>query len=288
MSKFQALVKKDALIAKKTLLIPLWITLGFYLLTIISMIVAIIKGDFSMHFFNGIEDAMIPGPAISYVVGYTILSFASFLFILFTILIAQGALNEDLRRNVELFHRSQPVSVWQRVLSKFSVAVLGNWAVMVVIGLVNMFIASVLLAYIGSYSFGYMLVGFLQALVVMLKYGILSGSIALFCSALFKDKAFIKGLAVVAGFNLFVVIVNIWFGWNLPNPWIYVMKLINIEVFPRDISGMGDLSSIAALHQFIASRWHMIVLNWHALLQMVISAAFFAGSVIIYDHKEVK
>jgi hypothetical protein len=288
MRKFKALVQKDFYIAKKTLLMPLWITAGIYLLTLISMGIAAIKGDFSMYFFNGLEEMMLPAQPISYLAGYTILGFASFLCILFTILIAQGALNEDLRRNVELFHRSQPVSVWHRVLAKFSVAVLGNWLVMLIIGLVNLLIAVSLLIYVHSFSFGYLLVGFSQALLVMLKYGILSASIALFCSAIFKDKAFIKGLALVAGFNLFVLIVNVWFGWNLPNPWTYISKLINVEIFPRDISGMGDLSNLADLRIFISSRWQMILFNWQALIQMVVSAVLFVGGVLIYDHKEVK
>jgi hypothetical protein len=32
----------------------------------------------------------------------------------------------------------------------------------------------------------------------------------------------------------------------------------------------------------------MILFNWQALIQMVVSAVLFVGGVLIYDHKEVK
>lgn len=288
MSKFKALIRKDFAIAKKTLFQPMWITAGLYALILLSMGIAGIKGDFPKLMLSNFQNLDIPRQGISYLAGYTVLGFAGILSLIFTIMITQSSLNEDLRLNFELFHRTQPVTVWQRTLSKFSVGVLGNWFIMILIGIFNFIISSGILIYFHGYSFGYGFIGFLQSVLVYLKFGILLGSIAFFCSAIFRDKAFFKGLAILAGLNLLFLIVNFWFGWNLPMPLEYFKDLFHVEIFPGDTSLLGDITDISNVNAFILDRWKALFFNWQVLLQMVVSAILFVGGVFIYNRKEVK
>ena len=110
MNKFKALLKKDLQISKKTLMIPLWITAGFYLLILLISAVAYFTGDLNLDLGN-IQGAP-PSEMINYIANLAIMGFPGLISLIFIIILTQGALNENIRNNSELFHRSQPVSIW--------------------------------------------------------------------------------------------------------------------------------------------------------------------------------
>ncbi|MBC8386058.1 MAG: ABC-2 transporter permease, partial [Candidatus Cloacimonetes bacterium] len=194
MNNMKALLTKDFQINKKTLLMPFWITAGFYLLMIIGVLIAYFRGDFQFSFSH--FDGGPPVPAINYIANLTIAAFPGFLCMIFSIMIMQGALNEDLRRKCELFHRSQPVSIWERTGSKFLVGTIGNWLVFLVIVIFNFIVINTIFISLGQFTFNTAIIGLLQSVIVMLRYTILIGSVAFFFSSIFKDKAFFKGIAL--------------------------------------------------------------------------------------------
>ena len=122
MNKFKTLLKKDWLINKKSLLVPFWVTGGFYLIMLISFALAYFRiGGMNSGFS---EFPPFPSGIVNYIANMGIVGLPGVISLLITILIMQSALNEDMRKNYELFHRSQPVSLWARVGSKFMMGTL--------------------------------------------------------------------------------------------------------------------------------------------------------------------
>jgi len=117
MNKFKALLIKDWHINKKAVLFPIWVILGFYAIIILSSAVAYFKGDFNLLTMHSEYD--VPSAAINYIVQIMMTMVPGILMIISTLMISQSALNEDIKKNYELFHRSQPVSCWLRSGSKF-------------------------------------------------------------------------------------------------------------------------------------------------------------------------
>lgn len=283
MNKFKALVIKDYLINKKTLFTPFWITIGFYFLVLISMGIGYFKGDLRFH---GIEylQSDVQLPALAYIINMGMVMLPGFIAVLFTITTTQTALNDDLKRNCELFHRSQPVSYWLRSLSKFCVTIGGNWVVLLIISLFNYLIINLILAFFGQYSAGASISGMLLAFLYFVKITLLIGSITFFLSAIFKEKAFFTGLAILFGTNFLFMLLNALLGWHLPLPMKYLADLFS---FQSQIHLEGDPTSVE-YGKLVAHTWKMMIFNWKSLLQVVVSGIFFAAATLIYKSKEVK
>jgi len=264
---------------------PFWITLGFYAFILLSSLIALIKGDFQFRFemFNGVDFSSIPASVIFFA-NYSVTLMPGFMMIIFAIMISQNAINEDFRRNFELFHRSQPVSIWLRSLSKFMVGTLGSWFVLLIIVAVNFIIINIIMAFFLNFDFGLALVAVLQALIKFLILTLFIGSIAFFCSAIFKDKAFLKGLALLIAIHVFFLIVNLWFGWHLPSPITYLVKLFHFSSQQQFAMHNADFD----IYGFVRQNWNRILFNWKVLLQIVSGGILFASATLIYKNKEVK
>lgn len=280
MSRFAAVLKKDVLVNKKNLLIPYIIMAVFYIL-----MTAIILSQASKMNFE-FDDMYVsfnePSAAASYIGNIFLLALPGFLSIIFTLLLAQSALNEDLRRNCELFHRSQPISIWKRTISKFIVAVAGNWVFLIVLGIVNLIISAIILTQFVPFHIGKALVGFIQAFIGFAKFNLIVGSIAFFCSAIFKDKALLKGLAILVGVHVFLGILELFLNISIPSPLSYLGKLL------QDTSVTINSNLNHNLKTFILDRWQALILNSKVLIQLVFSAVMYAAGTLIYKNREVK
>ena len=163
MNKFKALLIKDFQTNKKTLYMPLWITAIFYSLILIGFIIAYFRGELQLNLFSINFDDTTPITTINYFSNLAIASFPGTLCLIFTIILSQSALNEDIKRNFELFHRSQPVSLWKRVFSKFTVSVLGNWIIFLMIIAFNFIVVNLVLLIVRQFHFVSAIQGILQA-----------------------------------------------------------------------------------------------------------------------------
>ncbi|MEA2095444.1 MAG: hypothetical protein U9P73_01955 [Candidatus Cloacimonadota bacterium] len=282
MNKFKALIKKDLQINKKTLIIPLWITAGFYLLILLISAVAYFTGDLNIDLGN--MQGTPPSEAINYIVNLAIMGLPGLISLIFIIILTQGALNENIRNNSELFHRSQPVSIWYQSASRYIVGIAGNWLALFAIAIFNFIIVAIILAVADKFIFSTAFAGMAQSVVSFMKTGLIIGSITFFFSAVFKDKAFLQGLAIIVGVQFLFTILNMLMQWHLPLPLSYIMKLINAstptsiepEVFNENVS------------YYILEIWKKILINWNTLLQVGVSGVLFVGATLIYKSREIK
>ncbi len=282
MKKFKALLIKDLQISKKTLLIPIWITAGFYFLILLISAVAYFSGHLNLDLGN--IQGTPPSEMINYVANIAFMGFPGFMSLIFIIILTQGALNENIRNNSELFHRSQPVSIWLQSASRYIVGILGNWMVLFAIALFNFVVIAIILAIADTFIFRMAFTGMAQSAISYMKTGLIIGSMTFFCSAVFKDKAFLQGLAIVVGVQFLFMILNPLLGWHLPLPLSYIIKLVNASN-PSTIESHVLNENVTF---FISEIWKKVLINWNTLLQIGISGILFAVATLIYKNKEIK
>ena len=286
MNKFMALIKKDYYIGKKQLLLPIWILAGFYAMMVLFSIYPLISGKFYWNsMFNVHTDEVDKlSPMINYMVNFVSIISSGLLSLLATITIAQSALNEDFRRNYELFHRTQPISIWLKSLSKFTVAIVGGWVVFFIISSVNFIIIN------GAFIFWHQFVpnmafsALIQGLIVYMKAILVIGSLTFFASALFKDKAFLTGISVLLAIQVFLIIVNSFFKMHIPLPFSLIGKLL----FISEKTKIEPSSTLGELNKLVHANWKLVLWNMQTIYQIVVSAILFVISTIIYKSKEIK
>ena len=282
MHKFKALLKKDLQISKKTLLIPLWITAGFYLLILLISAVAYFTGDLNIDLGN--IQGTPPSEMINYIANLAIMGFPGLMSLIFIIILTQGALNENIRNNSELFHRSQPVSIWYQSASRYIVGIAGNWLVLFVIAIFNFIVVAIIIAIADRFMFTTALAGITQSVISFMKAGLIIGSITFFFSAVFKDKAFLQGLAIIVGVQFLFMILNALMQWHLPLPLSYIIKLINAST-PASIKPEIFSENVSS---YIGEVWKKVLINWNTLLQIGVSGVLFVGATLIYKSREIK
>ena len=288
MNKLVVLLKKDLIIHKKNLLLPIWITGGLYFISLILGIIGIYRTGFKINMFEGYlysGDHQGWIMVLNYVINAAVISFPIFLCTIMIIASSQNALNEDSRLNCELFHRSQPVSIWKISLSKYLVSIIGNWFILILIAIVMAIIVNIAIAIKFDFMFKYAFAGMFVSLITELKIGLLLGSIFFFFSAIFKDKVFWKVIGLTFGINVLVGIFNFLFGTHIPFPIKYLAELIkstsiNSEMF-QNITG-NDLQRV------ISVNWNSLIFNWNVFWQMILNAAFFVGGTLAYKFREIK
>jgi len=221
---------------------------------------------------------------MNYIANMAIMGLPGFISLIFIITLTQGALNENIRNNSELFHRSQPVSIWYQSASRYIVGIAGNWLVLFAIAIFNFLLVAIILAIVDKFMFTTALAGIAQSIVSFMKTGLIIGSLTFFFSAVFKDKAFLQGLAIVVGVQFLFIILNALMQWHLPLPLSYLIKLINTatpssinpEIFNENVS------------YYIMEIWKKILINWNTLLQVAVSGVLFVGATLIYKSREIK
>lgn len=283
MNNLKAVLAKDFRISRKTIQLPIYITIGFYLVSILLGVLALVQHGTKLPFD---ELSMMPQDLLNFAINAGIVSFPSLLCIIFTIVLAQGALNDDVRNNSELFHRSQPISVWKRTFSKFAVSIGGNWVIMIIIILFNFLVANIILGIYGKFMFYPAVSGVLQGIIGTIRSTLVVGSLTFLASSIFKDKAFLQMLAILVGIQFLLLIINLIYGLSLPLPLNYLWDLI---IGGTQKLNLGELNySGDSITEIINNRWNTILFNWRFLIQILFSGIFFVAGTYIYKNKEVK
>jgi hypothetical protein len=101
MSKFKALLRKDWFLSKKHLFLPIWITAGFYVLILITMLIGYLKGGLQLNWSDFNISDVAPVYAISYIANLSMMALPAFLGIIVTIILTQSALNEDVSGEIQ-------------------------------------------------------------------------------------------------------------------------------------------------------------------------------------------
>jgi ABC-type transport system involved in multi-copper enzyme maturation permease subunit len=304
----KALIVKDLQINRKTLLVPVWFVLALYLLSAVMVTVAISKGGENVV-VGGVPIELLNNPDLSRIISFAVqvglfLGILGFLFATSMIILGSTLLNSDVKHKCELFHRSQPVSVWEITASRFIAGIGGLVGVAFAIGLFQYLVGNLTLLIITPLKVDWWLSlnGFLAGWAHLSVSLLVLGSICFFLSSVFRDNAFGKGALILGAVELAIVIIDKTMNIHIPSPSVGLFKLIgsNIasftEIFPTMNYGVQvghavntgqNLDMFKVPPYFLYNVWSTI-LSWSVALKVAVSGALYLLATYIYKKREVQ
>lgn len=307
MRTFKALVIKDLQANRKILMLPIWFVLAMYVLIAVSVIYALATGTSNLS-LSGIPIELLQNTNLHSMISFLI-QFASFigslglLFTLFMFILCPTLLNQDVRHKCELFHRSQPVSIWKITASRFAAGIGGLIIISLAVGIANLFITNISAALLTPFQIDWwmsingLLLSWLHFSVAML----VLGSILFLLSAIFRDHAFGLGIGGLGVLQLIAFIFNKLYGWNIPYILNVIFKLITSgitriqAVIPNAQqfgivtvrTGEPDLSNLVIPEHFLYNLWTTLF-TWDIAFKLFFCAVMFVLATYIYKRREVQ
>jgi hypothetical protein len=311
MSPFQALMLKDYRINRKGLFVPVWILAGIYIFSIAAYLFTKLNPNLNAQFQMGLAD--IPAPFLTNMDFHSMISFSmqAIMFMSFfgivvgisMVVISASLLNHDIQHKCELFHRSQPVSIWEITGSRFIIGIGGSLAIAFILGFFNMLIVN-LISIISTplhidwwMSINGLVLSFLHISIALL----LLGSICYTLSAIFRSNAFGKGMLGLGGIEIATQIVNYLFSFHIQSPSASFFKFImsgfntlSVQITMQKYGAFAtvnakpsDISLFKLPPDFLSSMWSTLF-TWQILEKLLICVGLFVISTYIYQKREVQ
>lgn len=309
MTPLKVLVIKDLQANRKILMVPIWFVLGMYVLLAASIAFGYATGNTNMS-VNGIPLALLANENLHKMMSFVMQSsmFIGFLGLIFGIsmsIISASLLNQDIKHKCELFHRSQPVSVWQITASRFIAGIGGLLGLALVIGIFNMILSNILAMSLTPMrvdwwmSINGLVLSWLHFSVAMA----VLGSILFLFSSIFKDNAFGLGVGGLGVLQLITLIINKLYGWHVPYILNAIFKLIMSgilsisTVLPSSqqfgiitVNTGGQEPNLAAFvvpQHFLYNLWTTLF-TWGIGFKLLFCAVMFVLATCIYHRREVQ
>lgn len=309
MTQFKALVIKDLQANRKILMIPVWYLLGMYVFMAISIVFASTTGSQNMT-VSGIPLNLLANENLHQMMSFVMQSamFFGFLGVIFVIamsIIGSSLLNQDIKHKCELFHRSQPVSVWKITASRFIAGIGGLLALALLIGIFNMFLSNFMAMLLTPMrvncwmSFNGLILSWLHFSIALM----VLGSILFLLSAIFRDHAFGLGAGGLGALQLVTFFLNKTYGWKIPYILNAIFKLImsgilKIQTVLPSSQQFGvvhistgsqepDLSTFIVPPNFLYNLWSSLF-TWDIAFKFFFCAVLFVIATYIYKRREVQ
>jgi MFS family permease len=308
MTSLKALIIKDLQANRKVLLIPIWFVLSMYAVLAVSIAYATTSGNTNMY-VSGIPLDLLANENLHRMMSFVMQS-AMFIgslgmiFAMSMLIISSSLLNQDIKRKCELFHRSQPVSVWQITASRFIAGIGGLLGLALAIGVFNMILSNILAMSLTPMrvdwwmSINGLVLSWLHFSIAML---VLGSSLFLF-SSIFRDNAFIIGYGSLGLIQVITIILNKLYGWKIP----YILSAI----FKLIMSGILSISSVLPTSQqfglitvrtgqepnlasfivpehFLYNLWTTLF-TWNIAFKLLFCVVMFVLATCIYHRREVQ
>jgi ABC-type transport system involved in multi-copper enzyme maturation permease subunit len=308
MTPFKALIIKDLQANRKVLMVPIWFLLGMYVILIASITIGYATGNTNMS-VNGIPLDLLANENLHKMMSFVMQSamFIGSLGLIFAIsmaIISATLLNQDIKHKCELFHRSQPVNVWQITASRFIAGIGGLLALSLAIGIFNMILSNILASILTPMrvdwwmSLNGLVLSWLHFSIAMT----VLGSILFVFSAIFRDNAFGLGVGSLGVLQLITLILNKVYGWHLPYILNAIYKLIMSgilkisNVLPTSqqfgiitvSSGQEpNLVSFVLPDNFLYNLWTTLF-TWDIAFKFLFCAVMFVIATYLYKRREVQ
>jgi hypothetical protein len=308
MTPFKALVIKDLQANRKALMIPIWYLLGSYAIMVVSGIFALSSGKANAS-VSGIPLSYLSNNNLHEMMSFVIQAamFFGFLGFVYAISISFTSgtmLNQDIKLKCELFHRSQPVSIWQISGSRYLVGIGGPIALSFVLGFINMLISFLVISIFTPMRIdlwmslnGFTLSWLHCAIALMVL-----GSLQYVLSSTFKENGAFGFIAII-GVQVVTFALNKIYGWHLP----YILKILyklimsgilNVQKVLPTSHEFGivtvqtgapapDLSSFVIPPNFLPNLWSTLF-TWDIAFKFLFCAVMFVLATCIYHRREVQ
>lgn len=309
MNALIALIIKDLNANRKALMVPIWYLLGSYTIMTITMLFASAsgKGDMSMGAFpvEWLQNPKLYGITSFAMQAGIFFSFLAFVFAVCISITSSTMLNQDIKYKSEIFHRSQPVSIWQITGARYIAGVIGPLALAFVIGIINMLLFTILVSMITPLhvNLWMSLNGFLLSWLHFSALLMVFGSILFVFSGMFRENAFGLGLGGLGVLHVLAYVLNEIYGWKIP----YILKVIyNLLVsgfikvqsaiptpqqFGLVISNQGgkgiDYSTFVIPSNFLPDLWATLF-TWEMAFKLLLCIALFGFATFLYQKRDVQ
>lgn len=281
MKQFKALLIKEWHTHRNTLLAPTIFTVGAYLIALVGIIIALIKGG---ELSAVVSFGKIPPQYASimlYSTVYALSVFVGLIGIVAAIILADSLINGGFKRKCEILHLSQPVSVIKIMLSKYTFLMKGLFLQIAVLTFINGLVVFLFQRFVMPTDIYYLVVAWAQALLEVSFSLLFVGSLFWFFAALFKRKSFFMGLLLIFGIQAAITILNYTSGLQIPSLVGHLSQLATIRV--DSSMGMMNFNSIANM---ISAKWSYLF-SWDTLLKILYSAIFFVAGSTLYLKREL-
>jgi hypothetical protein len=213
-------------------------------------------------------------------------------------------LNYDVKAKCELFHRSQPVSVWKLTASRFLVTIGGLIVLSLFAGLLQLIFSNILLIMYTPMQVNLWLAfnGILLSWIHMSISILVIGSIGFLLSAIFKEGSFGKGALALGALEIAVFVLNYFLDLGIPSPFKGLMRLMfsNINNFVSNFPNCNYAfnvsnnqaqsvypASVPSQSEILTTAWST-VFTWGVALKLAVCGALFTLATCIYHRREVQ
>ena len=290
----QALIKKEVQVIGRKVLLPAWIVMAMYGMLIIGLFITFIipTGAFSdaegrkLTLEEIFQDIFPPdfakhGDLLSYLTNYVAANMVSALIFLNLLILTPNILNVNKKENYELFHRTQPVSIWKMTGAKIIAMSVNNWLVFLAICIFNYIVINILFSILFrsyfSWNFGYGIIGLLHLAIPVLVILFIVNALAALLSSIFQDGAIGKGVGAFLGISIVISIINRVQGLRIPQPYKYFESLINISwIRMPETTGL-----------FVLPGWQHLF-NWNTLIHILVGIVYYILATYIYSKREIR
>lgn len=288
MNLFKALIKKEFWVSKKILVMPIWITIVFYAIILISIIVNFIQHgtlDINMQMHNQSQLDVVLG---IYIMNLVATMFPGFMLIITGVIASECSLNDDAKYHCEILHHAQPVSPWTISLIKIT----NNIGSTLIIGLglmiINFLVMNLTAAYFVNVDWNYAMIGFSQGLVFIILAHIFISSFSYFWGSIFKEKAVLKALLIIIATQVLISVLNSINNWHLISPFTFLFKnVLPSATMDFNVHAMNSkIVNLDQLRDIVLTVWNDI-LSWKVIVNLMVSTAFLSCATYLYKNREL-
>jgi ABC-type transport system involved in multi-copper enzyme maturation permease subunit len=282
MKQFKALMIKEWTTHRGTLLVPVWVTLALYGVSILGLVISLIKTGALTFSTAGMNQ--LPSAQLDLIAWYSVAGMVSLLGVLTVFLamgISDGMLNGDRRKRCEIFHLSQPVSLLKIMAAKFAALFSGSMLVLLALVLFNSMVISAFMSHYMGSSFWVGIGGGLVAFLGGICSYLFAVSLVWFFSCVFRHKPILMALLIISGIEVSIHLLNYLVGWSIPSLWQYLAKLMNLTVRAAQVGGT-KIQSVNLVTKGLDG-----IFNQDNLIRLVLTAVFLSGGYLFYKRREV-
>lgn len=308
MKQLKALIIKDIHTNKKFFFLPMWLMLSLYLLIGVVFTIARAKSGTCIN-WGGVPSTFLTGSAFADFFSFAIQVglYFGIVGIIFGIPIMGACtfiLNGDVKEKCELFHRSQPVSVWKLTASRYIVIIGGLIVLSLFVGIIQLITSNIMISVYTPMQVNLwmalngMLISWLH---LSISIGVI-GSIGFLLSAIFKENAFGKGALVLAVLEIAVFIVNYFLNLGVPSPFAGLVRLMfsSISTFVSEFPNVNYAfnvstnkfnslypNTVPTQAEILSKAWSSLF-TWGVALRLAVCGALYTLATCVYHRREVQ
>jgi hypothetical protein len=282
MKQLRALIMKEWLTNRTNFLLPVWFSVGVYVVSLIGLVLNLLRGNQLRLAFSPLNLPEEMRSIVMFTSSAGAVGALGIISMISSILLADSLLNGSYKRKCEIFHLTQPVSQAKIIGAKFLFMTLGSMLLMGVVSLVNSLVVSISLRLLTGAHLYFGITAWAQTFIQYLFPFVFVSTMFWFFAAIFKRKSFLMGLLSILAIYTAISILNFTARMEIPSLLAYIFKLSTIQFNLRPEMMQGGMAPLVTI---VENRWAQL-LDFDSLMRVIYSVIFFLAGSILYCRRE--